>query len=116
MAGVTKKILYNLIFTLVQALDQVLHNPKYAEAAKSVGSLMNDQITRPLDRAIWWMEHVMRHPKMYEGKSPVHRLSWYQYFLLDVIAFFVTILYVIFRIFKFLFMKCCSRKDKTKAD
>merc|ERR1719361_2890546 len=41
------------------ALNNVLHDPKYTEAAKTVGSAMNDQIDRPLDRAVWWVEHVM---------------------------------------------------------
>ena len=105
----TKEDLYN-------ALDKVLHNPRYAEAAKAVGSLANDQITRPLDRAIWWIEHVIRHPTMYAGRSPVHKLSWYQYFLLDVFAFLAFILYVIVKIIKILFRFCCQRKTKTKEE
>ncbi len=44
-------------------------------------------VFRPLDRAIWWMEHVIRHPKLYAGKAAVHKLTWAQYFLVDVIAF-----------------------------
>lgn len=103
---------------LYRALDTVLHDPKYSENARKFGSLVTDQITKPLDRAVWWIEHVMRHPKMYEGRSPVHQLFWFQYLLLDVFAFLALILYVIFKAVKFVFVKlCCSRlSNKSKRD
>ena len=100
---------------LINAIHDVLHDPKYTEAAKALGSAMNDQITRPLDRAVWWIEHVMRHPKMYGGRSPVHKLAWYQYFLLDVIAFLVVVLYIIVKVFRFAFSICCG-KSKIKKE
>ena len=73
---------------LVIALDEVLHNPKYTRAAQKFGSLLNDQITKPLDRAVWWIEHIMRHPDMYAGKSPVTNyiginISFWMSWLLD---------------------------------
>merc|ERR1711953_178814 len=92
---------------LINALDQVLHNPKFTQAAQNVGSLLNDQITRPLDRAVWWIEHIIRHPHMYEGKSPVHKLSWYQYFLLDVLAFGAVLIFIVIQIIKFALKMCC---------
>ena len=100
---------------LISAIDEVLHDPKYTEAAKALGSAMNDQITRPLDRAVWWIEHVMRHPKMYEGRSPVHKLAWYQYFLLDVIGFLIVVLYIIIKVFIFVIGICCG-KSKVKKE
>ena len=100
---------------MITALDEVLHNPKYTQEAQKFGSLLNDQITKPLDRAVWWIEHIMRHPDMYAGKSPVHKLSWYQYFLLDVLAFGLAILFIVFSVLKLLFKKCC-RSSKTKKD
>ena len=100
-----------------QDLDSVLHDPKYTENAIKYGSVLNDQITRPLDRAIWWIEHIMRHPFMYQGKSPVHKLYWFQYFLLDVIAFYLFIIYIVFKIIKFIVCKlCCSSSQKAKND
>ena len=103
---------------LYAALDKVLHNPKYTETAERVGSTLNDQLTRPLDRAIWWIEHIMRHPTMYEGRSPVHKLYWFQYFLLDVLALYAFILFVVFKFVKFIICKlCCKSADaKTKKD
>jgi len=102
---------------LYEALDSVLHDPKYTENAKKYGAVLNDQITRPLDRAIWWIEHIMRHPFMYEGKSPVHKLYWFQYFLLDVLALYLLILYAVFKIIKLVVYKlCCKSNPKPKND
>ena len=54
---------------------------------------------------------------MYQGKSPVHKLYWFQYFLLDVIAFYLFIIYVVFKIIKFIVCKlCCSSSQKAKND
>ena len=102
-----------VFFFELQALDTLLHDPKFAEAAKEMGSTLNDQITRPLDRAIWWVEHVMRHPTMYAGKSPVHKLYWHQYFLLDVLAVYAVILYIAYQILKFFICLCfCSDSSR----
>ena len=102
---------------LFQAVEKVLHDPKYTNAAQSIGSIMNDQMTRPLDRAVWWIEHIMRHPDLYPRKSPVHQLSWYQYFLLDVIALYLFILYLTFKIAKIILKRmCCWSYPKNKTD
>ena len=98
------------------ALNNVLHDPKYTEAAKMVGSAMNDQIDRPLDRAVWWIEHVMRHPTMYQGTSPAHKLTWYQYFLLDVVLLCVGVMYILFKVFQILCARCCSKRSKIKGE
>ena len=62
----------------------------------------------------------MRHPKLYEGKSPMHKLYWFQYLLLDVLAFFLLIIYVVFKIIKFIVFKliwlCFGRNEKLKKD
>ena len=78
---------------------------------------MNDQITRPLDRAVWWIEHLMRHPEMYAGKSPVHDLAWYEYFLLDVILLLLGFGYILFKIIRIIckFM-CCRNPSKLKNE
>jgi glucuronosyltransferase len=105
---------------LFNALDKVLHDPQYTENAKKVGALLNDQINRPLDRAVWWIEHIIRHPGMYKGKSPVHKLYWFQYFLLDVFAVLFVALYLVLWIIRFicscLFCKKAKYQKGSKLD
>ena len=104
---------------LYKALDKVLHNSKYLENAQKYGAMVNDQINKPVERAIWWIEHIMRHPKMYQGRSPVHSLYWFQYFLLDVLFFYVFVIYILFLIFKCILTGLwlfCRRIKKLKRE
>ena len=96
-------------------LNAVLTHPKYTNRAKEHGSLVVDQIEHPLQRATWWLEHVMRHPHEYRNKSPVHKLSWYQYFCLDVILILgVALALFLSVLFKIVSLCCCTRKTKIK--
>ena len=103
---------------LYNALDKVLHDPKYKNTAQRLGSALNDQLTKPMDRAVWWIEHIIRHPTMYQGKSPVHKLYWFQYFLLDVLVFYAVVIYVAVKFFKFIICKACcgSERSETKKE
>jgi hypothetical protein len=73
------------------------------------------QINKPLDRAVWWIEHIMRHPTLYSRRSPVHNLAWYQYLLLDVLAFYAAIVFFFGWIIFKIFICCCCRKKSLKS-
>jgi glucuronosyltransferase len=74
-----------------------------------------DQIDKPLDRAVWWIEHIMRHPTLYSGRSPVHKLAWYQYLLLDVFALYAAIVALFgWIIYKVLACCCCRKRSVGK--
>ena len=49
---------------LFDIIQTVLTDPKYKRRAMEHGSLLLDDITNPLDRAIWWIEYALRHPGM----------------------------------------------------
>jgi len=58
-----------------------------------------------LNTAVFWVEYVIRHG--FDSKSlKAHSLSWYQYFLLDVLIFivtgFVSIIFVMYKSIKIL--------------
>lgn len=99
---------------LLEAVNQILADPKFTQKAQDYGNMVTDQMTRPLERAVWWIEYAMRYPGMQHMRSPVHDLHWTQYFLLDVIAFIVGIViflsYIIWSC-----CKCCCR-TKIKSD
>ena len=92
---------------LLEAIEKVLSDSSYTEKAQKFGTLLNDQINKPLERTIWHIEHLIRNPNLIEHmRPPVHNLAWYQYFLLDVIAFlasvFLLLTYLLYRV-----MQCC---------
>ncbi|KAL7028605.1 hypothetical protein ACKWTF_005918 [Chironomus riparius] len=64
-AGVAVKVDLQTITTekLKSALLEVLENPKYTHNMKLRSELFKDQPQKPMDRAVWWCEYVMRNPK-----------------------------------------------------
>ena len=103
--------------TLEQALLEVLTNPQYQTAVDQLSDLIMDQPQHPLDRAVWWLEYLLRHPHNINMKPHTHNLYWFQYFLLDVILLMFLVLAVILTVLVKLVRCCCCRgKDKSKKD
>ena len=91
---------------LYQAIQRVLNEPDFAQKAHQLGSGLNDQINRPLDRAVWWLEYLLRHPEPGHMRSPALELNFFQYYLMDVFVFLGSIVFCVgFVIFKF--CSCC---------
>ena len=110
-AGVGETIRFHHLSeeNLYKAIQKVLNDPSYKDKATELGSLLVDQIDKPLDRAVWWIEHLIRHPSLATHmKSPVHNLTWYQYYLLDVLGLIGAALFtVLFIIYKIIMCLCC---------
>ncbi|KAJ6644162.1 UDP-glycosyltransferase UGT5 [Pseudolycoriella hygida] len=56
-------------------LQKVLENPKYLQNAKKMSARFQDQKEKPLDRAVWWAEWLIRNPDCDYLKSPEIRMT-----------------------------------------
>ncbi|XP_047655090.1 UDP-glucuronosyltransferase 2B18-like isoform X1 [Phacochoerus africanus] len=88
---------------LVNALKQVINNPSYKENAMWLSTIQHDQPVKPLDRAVFWIEFVMRHKGAKHLRPAAHDLTWYQYHSLDVIGFLLACVATTI----FIITKCC---------
>uniref|UniRef100_A0A672USH3 UDP-glucuronosyltransferase n=1 Tax=Strigops habroptila TaxID=2489341 RepID=A0A672USH3_STRHB len=88
---------------LADALKTVLNNSTYKENALRLSKIHHDQPVTPLDRAVFWVEFVMRHKGAKHLRPAAHHLTWYQYHSLDVLAF----LFTCTAIAVFILVKCC---------
>ncbi|XP_074760060.1 UDP-glucuronosyltransferase 2A2-like isoform X1 [Athene noctua] len=88
---------------LVDALNTVINNSTYKENALRLSKIHHDQPVKPLDRAVFWIEFVMRHKGAKHLRPAAHHLTWYQYHCLDVLAF----LFTCTAIAVFILTKCC---------
>ncbi|XP_032772326.1 UDP-glucuronosyltransferase 2B7 [Rattus rattus] len=88
---------------LLNALKAVVNNPSYKENVMWLSSIHHDQPMKPLDRAVFWIEFVMRHKGAKHLRPLAHNLAWYQYHSLDVIGFLLACVVAIL----FLTVKCC---------
>ncbi|CAN0478538.1 unnamed protein product [Rangifer tarandus platyrhynchus] len=88
---------------LFNALRTVINEPFYKENAMRLKRIHHDQPVKPLDRAVFWIEFVMRHKGAKHLRPAAHNLTWYQYHSLDVIGFLLACVATAV----FLVTKCC---------
>lgn len=95
-----------------KALNEILSNSSYRNVVGQISTLYRDRPQSPLDRAIYWIEYVIRHNGAKHMQSPAIHLNFIQYHSLDVIGFMIIVLYVFYKITKtlvcFVFRKCKS--------
>ncbi|XP_065770123.1 UDP-glucuronosyltransferase 2B4-like isoform X4 [Muntiacus reevesi] len=98
---------------LLNALKEVINNPSYKENVMRLSTIQHDQPIKPLDRAVFWIEFVMRHKGAKHLRPAIHDLTWFQYHSLDVVGFLLacaaTAMFVITKCCLF----CCWKFAKT---
>ncbi|XP_058402405.1 UDP-glucuronosyltransferase 2B31-like isoform X3 [Diceros bicornis minor] len=72
---------------LLNAMKTVINDPSYKENAMKLSRIQHDQPMKPLDRAVFWIEFVMRHKGAKHLRPASHDLTWFQYNSLDVLGF-----------------------------
>ncbi|XP_038615660.1 UDP-glucuronosyltransferase 2A2-like isoform X8 [Tachyglossus aculeatus] len=88
---------------LLGALNTVINEASYKESALRLSQIHHDQPMKPLDRAVFWIEFVMRHKGAKHLRPASHSLTWYQYHCLDVVAFLLACA----ALGLFIIAKCC---------
>ncbi|XP_055444684.1 UDP-glucuronosyltransferase 2B17-like isoform X2 [Bubalus kerabau] len=105
---------------LLNALKEVINNPYYKENVMRLSAIQHDQPMKPLDRAVFWIEFVMRHKGAKHLRPAIHDLTWFQYHSLDVIGFLLacvaTTIFVIIKCCLFCFLKFAKLGKKEKRD
>ncbi|XP_072946255.1 UDP-glucuronosyltransferase 2B15-like [Epargyreus clarus] len=102
---------------LRDAITTVIEDKSYRENLVKLRTLMYDQPQRPLERAIWWIEHVLRHGGGKHLRTPAANMSWVEYYELKLVSILLlslsVALFVITIIMRWLYRKiCCSVKIK----
>ncbi|XP_056889790.1 UDP-glucuronosyltransferase 2C1-like isoform X2 [Takifugu flavidus] len=102
----------------LEALKEVLHQPSYREKMKTLSSLHRDQPMKPMDRAMFWIEFVMRHKGAKHLRTESYKMNAIQYHSIDVLAFLVTLVLLIVAVFtsavKFLWRRLFCRSKVKK--
>lgn len=88
----------------------------FYKRVKEQSSILHDQPQTPLERAIYWVEYVIRHKGAHYLKPASVYLPFHQYILLDIIAV-ITIALTLFSVFlwkiiKFLYSYCAKHKPQ----
>nr|XP_046229459.1 UDP-glucuronosyltransferase 2A2-like [Scatophagus argus]XP_046229542.1 UDP-glucuronosyltransferase 2A2-like [Scatophagus argus] len=101
-----------------RAIQEVLHEPSYTMNMQRLSKLHRDQPMKPLDKAIFWIEFVMRHKGAAHLRTESYRLPWYSYYSVDVMLFLLTMALLILLVFVGLIWSCfrLCLKRKVKSD
>ncbi|PZC71200.1 hypothetical protein B5X24_HaOG200295 [Helicoverpa armigera] len=67
------------------AINTIIEDKSYRQNMKNLRDLMRDQPMTPLERAVWWTEHVLRHGGARHLRSPAANMSWTQFFELKLV-------------------------------
>ncbi|XP_070502390.1 UDP-glucosyltransferase 2-like [Chironomus tepperi] len=122
-AGTAVKVDLQTLSTenLKSALLEVLENPKYQQNMKLRSKLFRDQPQKPLDRAVWWCEYVMRNPQATHLRPAEFNLGlvgshfWdIQVIILVLIVLIILAIRCVFRKIVKKICKCQKSDDKKK--
>ncbi|CAJ1056442.1 UDP-glucuronosyltransferase 2C1-like isoform X1 [Xyrichtys novacula] len=77
------------------ALMAVLYNPSFRENMQTLSRLHRDQPMKPLDRAVFWIEYVIRHKGARHLQTQSYKMSWFVYNSVDVIAALLALIFLV---------------------
>uniref|UniRef100_A0A8P4K1H8 UDP-glucuronosyltransferase n=1 Tax=Dicentrarchus labrax TaxID=13489 RepID=A0A8P4K1H8_DICLA len=103
----------------LEALKEVLYEPSYREIMTTLSNLHRDQPMKPLDRAMFWIEFVMRHKGAKHLRTESYKMSMIQYHSIDVVAFLLAVILLVFTVFISTVNFCggeCFQEAKSKGN
>lgn len=83
-----------------------------------VSSLLKDRRRTPLEETADWLEYVIKHGGAQHLRAQVFNIPWYQYYLLDVIAFLVALAAFVVMVIRWTcgcVFRVCFRPSSEKA-
>lgn len=91
---------------IYNAVSTVLNNPSYTKTVKEISIKYKDRPQTALERAIFWVEYVIRHGTAEHLVTPARDMPQYQLLNLDVLFVFVLGVFLAYSILLFLFTIC----------
>uniref|UniRef100_A0A8C4RTJ8 UDP-glucuronosyltransferase n=1 Tax=Erpetoichthys calabaricus TaxID=27687 RepID=A0A8C4RTJ8_ERPCA len=88
---------------VLQALKDVLDKPSYRDNMQRLSRLHHDQLIKPLDAAIFWIEYVINNKGAAHLRTESYHMPWYAYHCVDIL---LALLFVILFFFVFMFVLC----------
>ncbi|CAH0551769.1 unnamed protein product [Brassicogethes aeneus] len=100
--------------TFSKTIREVLDNPKFRLNVEKRSQIMHDKQVKPLEKAIYWTEYVIRHKGAAHLQVAGVYLPLYKYLLLDVFSFIFLSLITVLFVLKIVLQKvfCCKRRPE----
>ena len=102
---------------LLQNVEHMLSNSTYTETIQKASVIFKSWSMSPKERAAYWLEHIVKYGSGHL-RSHALEMPFYQYAMLDILAFFifmtVLITFVFIKLLR-LCCKCCRKAPKEKT-
>lgn len=95
---------------LKNSLEELLYNPAYRNNIKHISQIFKDRPLNARDMATYWIEYVVRYRGAPHLRSAGLDLKWYEFYLLDVIAFVILTIALLIISLKFLLSSLMFKK------
>jgi len=104
--------------TLVDSLNKVINDTRYKESALRLQALYKDNPIPPMEKAVYWIEHIIRHGgRLHLRAEGADQMNLFQYFMLDIIGFVLFVFaFITFLFVKLVKMACCGKKNVKKQE
>ncbi|KAJ8030023.1 UDP-glucuronosyltransferase 2C1 [Holothuria leucospilota] len=103
---------------LLSTIQEVLQNPMYRERAQHYSDIHHDLPMTPLERAVYWIEHVMKFGDQHLRPRSAD-MDFIELYMIDVIVFLIFVfsvgLYIDYLILRKCFECCCGKFKRTKS-
>lgn len=105
--------------SLSWAVKEVLNNKKYTQNVKKIATRLMDQPQTPMEKAIFWVEYVIRNEGAPYMKTSARHLDMIEYLNLDVyavLAFGAFLVFaLLFLVILIIFKLMCSSRSHSKV-
>nr|XP_034826576.1 UDP-glucuronosyltransferase 2B31-like [Maniola hyperantus] len=76
-----------------EAIKTVITDKSYRENVRRLRTIMKDEPQKPLERAVWWTEYVLRHGGAKHLRAAGANITWVQYLELELVAMVALVLF-----------------------
>jgi len=101
-----------------RTFDNFIQFFRFKEKALELSEVFHDQPLKSLEKAVYWIEYVIRHNGAHHLKTAASELAWYEFLLLDGLFLVVIVRIIMTAIMWYLGKKVWRRfwNWKTKHD
>lgn len=98
---------------LKDTLQEMLSNPIYRDNAQKQSQLFRDQPDKPIGRALWWVDYVLRNPNISHLQNPrLHEMNFVVKHSIDIIGGLVLLLVILMSLlFKVISVAVCFNRE-----
>lgn len=104
--------------SLLSSIKELLSNQKYRQNAQEISERFVDRPMTPQEAVTYWVEYAVRHKGAPHLRAAGNDLNFIEFHSIDTYSVMglatIIYLYFVYLVLKYLFRKCCGKKNVKK--